>query len=317
MTQLTTTIAFLHGTNNSIWISAYSEACLSRKNPGTIDVYQRVLRDFLCWLTEGSRHTSFHSDQLTRTTVEMYITSLEESGYSVSHRTRVKSVLSSFCQWLIDEHGLLKRNPTRGLEIPPQQVLAPRMLSEEQRSILRDLVEQAEDLRGEALFALGYWAGCRVSDVAYLLQEHTHVGPKIGWLHVGHKGGKCRDIDLLNQARRPLFEYFQHGRRDPESPYVFTSQRNRQLTEGGIHHWFRTLKQRATKDQWDKIVDLSFHDLRHDFAHRAREVGWTLEEVAYYLGHVTKKGTPAIQTTARYTQVSREQVKEKLRRIKG
>ena len=58
-----------------------------------------------------------------------------------------------------------------------------------------------------------------------------------------------------------------------------------------------------------------YYDLRHDFAHRARAAGWTLEEVAYYLGHITKKGTPAIQTTTRYTQVSRELVKEKLRLI--
>ncbi len=57
--------------------------------------------------------------------------------------------------------------------------------------------------------------------------------------------------------------------------------------------------------------------LRHDFAHRAREAGWGLEEVAYYLGHITMKGTPAIQTTARYTQVSRAQVMEKLRLLKG
>src|SRR5438105_4989665 len=124
--------------------------------------------------------------------------------------------------------------------------------------------------------------------------EHTHVGPKIGWLHVGHKGGKFLDIDLLNQARRPLFEYLQHGGRDLDSLYVFTSQRSQQLTEAGIPHWFRTLKQQANKDQWEKIADPSFHD----FAHRTREAGWTLEEVAYYLGHVTKKGTPAIQTTA-------------------
>ncbi len=34
--------------------------------------------------------------------------------------------------------------------------------------------------RGKAIFALGYWAGCRVSDVAHLLVEHTHVGPN--WL---------------------------------------------------------------------------------------------------------------------------------------
>jgi len=65
------------------------------------------------------------------------------------------------------------------------------------------------------------------------------------------------------------------------------------------------------------VVELSFHDLRHDIAHQTREAGWPLEEVAYYLGHVTKKGTPAIQTTARHTQVSREQVKEKLRYMKG
>jgi site-specific recombinase XerD len=317
MTQSANVGVLPHSMNNSTWISSYSEACLSCKNPGTIDVYQRVLRDFLLWLAEHPGHASFHLNQLTRTTVEMYMTWLEEAGYSVSHRMRVKSVLSSFCQWLIDEYGLLKRNPTRGLELPAQQVLAPRMLSDEQRSILRTLVEQTEDPRGEAIFALGYWAGCRVSDVSHLLIEHAHVGPKIGWLHIGYKGSKFRDIDLLNQARRSLFAYLEHGGRDPESPYVFTSQRNQRLTEAGIHHWFRTLKERATKDNWDTIANLSFHDLRHDFAHRARAAGWTLEEVAYYLGHVTKKGTPAIQTTARYTQVSREQVKEKLKNIKG
>lgn len=196
------------------------------------------------------------------------------------------------------------------------QVLAPRQLSEDQRYILRSLVEQAQDRRGTALFTLGYWAGCRVSDVSWLEMAHTHVGPKIGWLHVGHKGGKWRDIDLVNEARKPLYEYLQASG-DPERAYVFPSQRSTRLTEEGIHHWFRTLKARATKGQWEYIADLTFHDLRHDFAHRAREAGWSLEEVAYYLGHVTKKGTPAIQTTVRYTQVSREQVKEKLKQLRG
>jgi site-specific recombinase XerD len=309
-------VTFPESRDHTTWIAVYSEACLSQKNPGTADVYRRILRDFFLWLAESFGSSPSFFPQLTRSTVEIYLNGLEKTGYSLSHRVRVKSVLCNFCQWLIDEQGVLKRNPARSLDLPAQQVLAPRVLSEKQRLILRTLVEQAEDLRGEALFALGYWAGCRVSDVAHLLVEHTHVGPKIGWLHVGYKGGKFRDIDLLNQARRPLYEYLVHGGRDPESPYTFTSQRHQQLTEAGIHHWFRALKQRATQDQWEKIVNLSFHDLRHDFAHRAREAGWTLEEIAYYLGHVTKRGTPAIQTTARYTQVSREQVREKLRWIK-
>ena len=171
--------------------------------------------------------------------------------------------------------------------------------------------------RNEAIFALGYWAGCRVSDVSWLKVEDAHIGPKVGCARAGHKGGKRREIDLLNEARRPLYGYLNRGGRDLESTYVFTSQRAGRLTEAGIHHWLRTLKKRATKDEWELVSDVTFHDFRHDFAHRAREAGWTLEEVAYYLGHVTKKGTPAIQTTTRYTQVSREEVKEKLRTLKG
>jgi site-specific recombinase XerD len=317
MTDIGKSMMLPESLDHAAWIAVYSEARLSQKNAGTVDVYQRVLRDFLFWLAQFAGSPSLPFSLLTPTTAEMYLNSLEEAGYSLSHRVRVKSVLSNFCQWLIDDQGLLKRNPARRLELPAQQVLAPRLLSEKQRLILRTLVEQAEDLRGEALFALGYWAGRWVSDAAHLLLEHVHVGPKVGWLHVGYKRGKFRDTDLLNQARRPLSEYLQRGGRDQISPYLFTSQHNQQLTEAGFHHWFRAPKQRATADQWETIVALSFHDLRHDFAHRAREAGWTLEEIAYYLGHVTKRGTPAIQTTARYTQVSREQVKEKLKQIKG
>ena len=123
--------------------------------------------------------------------------------------------------------------------------------------------------------------------------------------------GSCGGADGLNRARRPLFEYLNDGCRDLKSRYVFTSQRATRLTEAGVHHWFRKLRSNATRDEWELVGDVTFHDLRHDFAHRAREAGWHLEEVAYYLGHVTRKETPAIGTTARYTQVSREDVKEK------
>jgi hypothetical protein len=39
--------------------------------------------------------------------------------------------------------------------------------------------------------------------------------------------------------------------------------------------------------------------------------------VAYYWGHVTRKGTPAIQTTVRYTQVSRADIKSRLKELSG
>jgi len=62
---------------------------------------------------------------------------------------------------------------------------------------------------------------------------------------------------------------------------------------------------------------VTFHDLRHDFAHRARSAGWSLEEIAVYLGHQTKDGAPAIATTVRYTLPSRQQLKERIRVLAG
>ncbi len=293
------------------------EHFLSGKAEGTIDAYLRTVRHVMDWVSDRPGNSGhFQPHQLTKTAVEMYLASLEQEGYSINHRARVKSTISSFARWLMEEKGLLQRNPTRGVDLPSQQMLAPRQLSEDQRYILRTLVEQEDDRRGAALFALGYWAGCRVSDVSWLQMTHTHVGPKVGWVHIGYKGGKWRDIDLMNEARKPLYEYLRASG-EADRTYVFSSQRSDRLTEEGIHYWFRMLKAQATKDQWAYIHDLTFHDLRHDFAHRAREAGWSLEEVAYYLGHVTKKGVPAIQTTVRYTQVSREQVKEKLKSVKG
>ena len=64
------------------------------------------------------------------------------------------------------------------------------------------------------------------------------------------------------------------------------------------------------------VASLTF-ELRHDFAHRARQSGWSLEEIAVYAGHQTKDGAPAIATTARYTLPSRKQLKERVQLLQG
>jgi site-specific recombinase XerD len=291
---------------------------LTNKAPGTVDGYMRALRKLIAWISQrpGSEG-QFKPAYFTQTAVETYLEHLRANNYSPSHQILVKSAASGFARWLIDEKGLLHRNPTRGVQVQSQSLLAPRVLTPDQRYVLRNLIERHADRRGSAIFALGFWAGCRVSDVSWLTVKDTHVSQRQGWLTVGHKGGKKREIDLAKAARQPLYEYLQWDRCNSKSPYTFTSQRAERLTEAGIHHWFRALKGRATKAEWDLIQEVTFHDFRHDFAHRAREAGWTLEEVAYYLGHITRKGTPALQTTVRYTQASREQVKTKLDLLAG
>lgn len=294
------------------YLAAYA-LTLRTKAPGTANMYLHTLRHLTTWIAQlpGSEG-QFTPERFTRTALEMYLEKLKTEGYSQSYCTLVKSAASSFAGWLIENEGL-SRNPATGLRSPARPLLAPRLLSDDQRYVLRDLVERHADPRGTALFALGYWAGCRVSDGSWLTMENTHLSPRSGWLKVGHKGDKWREIDLLKPARQALDAYLHSAaRRKVESVYVFVSQRGARLTEVGIHHWWRTLKSFATKTEWDLIQDLAFHDLRHDFAHRARERGWTLEELAFYLGHITRQGLPAIQTTARYTQVSRQAIQAKL-----
>lgn len=151
------------------------------------------------------------------------------------------------------------------------------------------------------------------------------------------KGGKTRTLDLHNNARRPLYAYLSMDDatrrqcpsadvRDRESPYVFTGQRaawlRRQgrpdhLSTRGLMHLWDGLKATATHEEWGLITDITFHDLRHDWAHRARAAGWLLEEIAVYAGHQTKAGAPAITTTARYTLPSRLHLKERVQALRG
>jgi site-specific recombinase XerD len=293
------------------------EHFLSGKAGGTTDAYLRTARQLISWLAQRpGTQGPFQPQQLTQTIVELYLAHLEQDGLSLNHRARVKSSISTFAQFLIEEKQLLQRNPTRGIELPSVPLPAPQYFSQQQRGLLRLLGEQAGDQRGAALFALGYWAGCRVSELSWLQMAQTHVGSTTGWLRVGDRGSKQRKIDLMSQAREPLYAYLQ-ATGDLQRPYVFTSQRSARLTEEGIYYWFRMLKAQAPTEHREVIDELSFNDLRHDFAHRAREAGWALEEVAFYLGDVTTQGVPAALSIVPYAQVSREQLKRKLEDIKG
>src|SRR6266568_4912842 len=310
------------------WVDRYVTSQLALKRETTKTTYAIILRQFLVWLGSQPGHEPPFDPalDLTRTAVQTYLFS-ELTKTSISHRERVKSILSGFAEWLIDEERL-SRNPTRGIEFPAQQLLAPRELSTDQRYILKELLEQ-EDRRAQAIFALGYYAGCRASDVCWFrLDQVLHLSRKSGHITVGYKRGQLRTLDLVNEARKPLRAYLEEERRhiQTECPFVFLSQRThemtnrvgdhpRRLTEGGLHAWWRTVKEGATRQQWEQITDITFHDLRHDFGHRLRASGFTLEEVAVTLGHVTRKGTPAVATTARYTQPSRAQMKHKLKDV--
>ncbi len=105
--------------------------------------------------------------------------------------------------------------------------------------------------------------------------------------------------------------------RSCSTPGRLADNTRRLITMRGIEHIWTTIKQRAQRHEYEIICDIRFHDLRHDFAHRARAAGWGLEEIAVYLGHQTRDGLPAIATTVRYTLPSRQQLKQRLQQLTG
>jgi len=306
-------------------------ATLGRRDPKTVAAYLSSLRGLIAWLATQPDGSPFRPDLLTVTALQGYVDHLTAAGQQPRTRARALTAISRFCKWAIDA-GQLTRNPAHAIERPTVPSLSPTELTAEQRTILKTLVERAASLRLAAIFALGYWAGLRVSEVAALRIDHCVLNQRAGAITiVGAKGGKTRTIDLHNEARKALLAYIHLNptapdAREPDSPFVFTSQRAAalrrrdqpdNLSARGIEHQWSQLKAQATQRSWPLIADVTFHDLRHDFAHRARTAGWTLEAIAVYLGHQTKDGAPAIATTAGYTLPTRTQLREQLKTLPG
>ena len=306
-------------------------ASLGTRDPKTVATYQTTVRDFVAWLAIQPGGTPFHLGLVTETAVRGYMDFLVTVNRAPRTRSKALSALRRFCQWAVDE-GHLRRNPARAMERPTVVAVAPTELSEKQRFVLKTMVEQHATPRFAAIFALGYWAGLRISEIAALRLDQCTINQRAGSITlVDAKGGKTRTLDLHNMARLALYDYLypsvpQELERDPESPYVFTSQRAawlRQhgrpdhLSERGVEHLWAQFKRQGTYEEWQLISDIPFHDLRHDFAHRARQSGWSLEEIAVYAGHQTKDGIPAIATTVRYTLPSRKQLKERVQILQG
>jgi site-specific recombinase XerD len=291
-------------------------------------MYEGVLRDYVRWTT---LRPGLENGQLTEASVRSYLEYLNENNYAARTQAKLLIILGRYSSWAVAEN-ILPRNPVSQIAPPTIVQGAPRELDEVQRDILKNMIEVQCTLREQTVFALGYWTGMRISEIAKLRIDACTLNQRLGTLIISNsKGGKTRTVDLHNQARRLLYEYIYEGigekdAHDRDSIYVFTSQRaawlRRQdkadnLSVRGINHLWKKIKDKVASQHFEIIADIRFHDLRHDFAHRARQSGWYLEEIAVYLGHQTSSGSPAIATTARYTQPGRKQIRTRLQTLKG
>ena len=138
--------------------------------------------------------------------------------------------------------------------------------------------------------------GCRRNEILTLRWEDVHLQTQE--LHLSDSKTGPRTISLSPEAAQVLAS-LPHL---PGNPWVIPGAKPGARLSSLFEPW-RRVRARAGLD------DVRIHDLRHSYASRALALGESLPVIAKLLGHAQ------IQTTARYTHLTRDAVKDAAIRV--
>jgi integrase/recombinase XerD len=269
----------------------------------TIQAYRRDIGDFLAHCPSGASAAGDEAS-VNVEAIRRYLDQLAAKGAAPSSTARRLSALKQFFKFLFAE-GIRSDDPTAIIDAPKQGRALPKILSEEEVSLLLDTAAQdhsSEGLRFKALLELLYATGLRVSELISL--RYNAVSDDRNVILVRGKGDKERLVPLGAPAKRAVADYktvrMKFMKQGNESPWLFPSSSNQgYLTR---QRFGQSLKQLA-KNAGIAPSKVSPHVLRHAFASHLLAHGADLRAVQQMLGHAD------ISTTQIYTHVLDERLK--------
>lgn len=239
-------------------------------------------------------------EKTNKTIVLTYLLMLQKQGRANSTISRNLASLRSFYGYL-NRRGLIKNDPTLGLETPKVEKKLPQILSMDE---VESLLEQPKcvDLKGyrdKAMLELLYATGIRVSELIEL--DIDDLNTALGFVRCG--SGRERVIPLGSQAMRSCADYIEKARglmlKSESETALFVNCNGRRLTRQGFWKIIKQYKQQANISG-----ELTPHTLRHSFAAHLLQNGADLKSIQEMLGHSD------ISSTQIYSQVIKSRIQE-------
>jgi len=260
----------------------------------SVRAYESDLRQFLAYLSPPELDPPA-PDAIDILILREWLASLyRDELTAVSIRRKLAAVRGLF-QFLL-RGGVVKINPARLVRTPKAPKKLPDVMSAEQTAALidgvaADKLERPYPARDRAIFEVLYGCGLRVSELAGLNFEDLDRAE--GWLRVGGKGRKERQVPVPRQAAEALERYLNDRPIVRDERAIFLNHRGGRLTTRGIS---LIVKFYSTCLAGDPSTHP--HSFRHAYATHLLSAGADLRAIQELLGHAR------LSTTQKYTQVS-------------
>jgi integrase/recombinase XerC len=270
-----------------------------RASPRTVEAYQHACGGYLSFLERhlGGGLTLAGLGDLAAGDVRAFLAFRRSGDHPLSARSlsQTLSAVRSFHRFLDRRLGIACPGLAlvRGPKVAPPP---PRPVTEDQALGLLEEAgadpdrEEWENLRDEAVLALLYGCGLRISEALSLKRRDAPLGPS---LRIVGKGSKTRIAPVLPQVREAVAAYVAAMPfvLDPGAP-LFRAARGGPLPPRRVQELMVKLRGRLGLSE-----RATPHALRHSFATHLLGAGADLRSIQELLGHAS------LSTTQRYTAV--------------